>query len=75
MCLNLNASCANTRAVDDMLPHGITALTHLPAASSPPSCNPLLPSVPDSHIESIQSLRLKAAEQMIQLRENGTTSS
>ena len=77
LCLNLNASsCGSTRGLDDAMAHHITTMKqHLPVSSSPPTCTPTLPTVPDSHIESIQSLRIKAAEQINQMRENCTPSS
>ena len=77
LCLNLNsASCGGTKALEEAMSNSITSLKHhLPIPGSPPSCAPLLPTVPDSHIESIQSLRIKAAEQINQIRENCPPSS
>ena len=76
LCVNINsASCGSARALEDAMAHPITQMKHhLPVSSSPPTCTPILPTVPDSHIESIQSLRIKAAEQINQMRENCTTS-
>ena len=77
ICLNLNsAPCGGTKALEDAMSNSIASLKHhLPVSASPPACAPLLPTVPDSHIESIQSLRIKAAEQINQIRENCPPSS
>lgn len=73
LCFNINtASCASVRSSEDNMTNPMTTLKHHHV--SPPACAPSLPTVPDSHIESIQSLRIKAAERINQIRENCTPS-
>ena len=75
----MNGSYGNTKNMEESAQappqssHLIPSLKHIPM---PPSiASTILPIIPDSHIESIQSLRLKAADQLNLLRENGSASS